>query len=107
MHDPPMSRPPPPPSPSRPGSPPGGRTTTILHIEDDPANRLLVRKLLAADGMHVVDAESGLEGVRRALEIRPDLVLIDLNIPDLDGFEVALRLRSDPALAGTPLVAIT
>ncbi len=84
-----------------------GRPTTILHIEDDPANRLLVRKLLAAEGMQVVDAESGLEGVRRALEIKPDLVLIDLNIPDLDGYEVALRLRGDPATAGTPLVAIT
>ena len=84
-----------------------GRQATILHIEDEPANRLLVRKLLTADGMLVVDAETGLEGIRRALEIRPDLVLIDLNIPDLDGFEVALRLRSDPALAGTPLVAIT
>ena len=84
-----------------------GRQATILHIEDEPANRLLVRKLLTADGMQVVDAETGLEGIRRALEIRPDLVLIDLNIPDLDGFEVALRLRSDPALAGTPLVAIT
>jgi signal transduction histidine kinase len=57
--------------------------------------------------MHVVDAETGLEGVRRALEIKPDLVLIDLNIPDLDGYEVALRLRGDPATAGTPLVAIT
>jgi signal transduction histidine kinase len=84
-----------------------GRPTTILHIEDDPANRLLVRKLLAAEGMQVVDAETGLEGVRRALEIQPDLVLIDLNIPDLDGYEVALRLRGDPKTAGTPLVAIT
>lgn len=84
-----------------------GRSPTILHIEDDPANRLLVRKLLTSDGMNVIDAENGLEGVRRALEIKPDLVLIDLNIPDLDGFEVALRLRSDPSLAGTPLVAIT
>lgn len=91
------------PAPSR----DGGRPTTILHIEDDPANRLLVRKLLAAEGMSVVDAETGLEGVRRALELRPDLVLIDLNIPDLDGYEVALRLRGDPATAGTPLVAIT
>jgi signal transduction histidine kinase len=83
------------------------RPLTVLHIEDDPANRLLVRKLLASEGLAVVDAESGLEGVRRAVEIRPDLVLIDLNIPDLDGYEVALRLRGDPALAGVPLVAIT
>ena len=87
---------------------PSGRTAPlILHIEDESANRLLVRKLLTAEGMVVVDAETGLDGVRRALEIKPDLVLIDLNIPDLDGYEVALRLRSDPTLAGTPLIAIT
>ncbi len=101
------ARPAPDAGPGRSGERGSGRPTTILHIEDDPANRLLVRKLLMAEGMHVVDAETGLEGVRRALEIRPDLVLIDLNIPDLDGYEVALRLRGDPATAGTPLVAIT
>jgi signal transduction histidine kinase len=80
----------------------------ILHIEDDPANRLLVRKLLKADdGYEVTDAADGLEGVRLACASRPDLVLVDLNIPGLDGFEVALRLRGEPSLAGVPIVAIT
>jgi signal transduction histidine kinase len=79
----------------------------ILHIEDDPANRLLVRKLLQAAGHEVVDAADGLEGVRLACAQRPDLVLVDLNIPGLDGFEVALRLRGEPSLAGVPIVAIT
>jgi len=79
----------------------------ILHIEDDPANRLLVRKLLAAEGHEVVDAADGLEGVRCALAVRPDLVLVDLNIPGLDGYEVTLRLRSEPALEGLRIVAIT
>jgi signal transduction histidine kinase len=79
----------------------------ILHIEDDPANRLLVRKLLMAEGHEVIDAADGLEGVRRALEIRPDLVLVDLNIPGLDGYEVTLRLRSEPSLEGLRIVAIT
>ncbi|HEV3190956.1 MAG TPA: response regulator, partial [Polyangiaceae bacterium] len=79
----------------------------ILHIEDDPANRLLVRKLLAAEGHEVVDAADGLEGVRCALAMRPDLVLVDLNIPGLDGYEVTLRLRSEPALEGLRIVAIT
>jgi len=50
----------------------------VLHIEDDPRNRLLVRKLLAADGMEVVDAADGLSGVRSAIDQRPDLVLVDL-----------------------------
>jgi signal transduction histidine kinase len=79
----------------------------IIHIEDDPRNRLLVRKLLAADGHEVIDAPDGLEGVRLALTQRPDLVLVDLNIPGLDGYEVTLRLRSDEALRGVPIVAIT
>src|SRR5437870_5299046 len=79
----------------------------ILHIEDDPTNRLLVRKLLLAAGHEVIDAADGLEGVRIACAQRPDLVLVDLNIPGLDGFEVALRLRGEPSLAGVPIVAIT
>src|SRR5580658_2448981 len=79
----------------------------VLHIEDDPRNRLLVRKLLAAEGYEVVDAIDGLEGVRSALTARPDLVLVDLNIPGLDGYEVTLRLRSEPSLSRVPIVAIT
>lgn len=79
----------------------------ILHIEDDPGNRLLVRKLLQAAGHQVVDAADGLEGVRLACGERPDLVLVDLNIPGLDGYEVTLRLRGEASLAGVPIVAIT
>jgi signal transduction histidine kinase len=79
----------------------------VLHIEDDPRNRLLVRKLLAGEGHEVIDATDGLEGVRAALTMRPDLVLVDLNIPGLDGYEVTLRLRSEPSLSGVPIVAIT
>jgi len=79
----------------------------VLHIEDDPANRLLVRKLLVAAGFEVVDAEDGLEGVRRAKSERPDLVLVDIAMPGLDGYEVTLRLRSEPGLFGVPIVAIT
>ncbi len=79
----------------------------ILHIEDDPRNRLLVRKLLTADGLEVIDAPDGLEGVRLALAQRPDLVLVDINIPGLDGYEVTLRLRNEAGLRGVPIVAIT
>lgn len=79
----------------------------VLHIEDDPRNRLLVRKLLAADGHEVVDAADGLEGVREAIREAPDLILVDLNIPGLDGYEVTLRLRSEANLADVPIVAIT
>ena len=79
----------------------------VLHIEDDPANRLLVRKLLSPAGFDVVDAADGVEGVRMALAERPDLVLVDISIPGLDGYEVTLRLRAEPTLRGVPIVAIT
>jgi signal transduction histidine kinase len=79
----------------------------IVHIEDDPANRLLVRKLLGRAGHDVLDAADGVEGVRLACSARPDLVLVDLNIPGLDGFEVTLRLRGEPGLRDVPIVAIT
>jgi len=79
----------------------------VLHIEDDPRNRLLVRKLLLAEGHEVVDAADGVEGVRLALAERPDLVLVDINIPGLDGYEVTLRLRTEASLAQVPIIAIT
>jgi signal transduction histidine kinase len=79
----------------------------VLHIEDDPTNRLLVRKLLSGHGFEVIDAVDGLEGIRLACAERPDLILIDINIPHLDGYEVTLRLRGEPSLAGVPIVAIT
>src|SRR6478609_10861117 len=79
----------------------------VLHIEDDPSNRLLVRKLLAPAGFEVVDAVDGLEGIRRATEGQYDLVLVDIAIPGLDGYEVTLRLRSEERLAKVPIVAIT
>ena len=79
----------------------------IVHIEDDPANRLLVRKLLSRAGHEVLDAQDGIEGVRLVCSARPDLVLVDLNIPGLDGFEVTLRLRGEAGLEGVPIVAIT
>jgi signal transduction histidine kinase len=80
---------------------------TILHIEDDPANRLLVRKLLTPAGFEVIDAVDGLDGIKKARSSRPDLILVDIAIPGMDGYEVTLRLRSEPSLKGVPIVAIT
>ena len=79
----------------------------VLHIEDDRSSRVLVRKLLGAAGHEVIDAETGLQGIRMADSQRPDLVLVDINVPDLDGYEVTLRLRGIPALEHVPIVAIT
>lgn len=80
---------------------------TILQIEDNEANRTLVRRVLEARGYSVFDAEDGLSGIRRAQEIRPTLILMDINIPGLDGYEAATRIRSIKGLEDTPIVAVT
>lgn len=79
----------------------------MLHVEDDPNSRRLVSKLLGVAGHQVVDAAGGLQGIELARTIGPDLVLLDVNVPDLDGYEVTLRLRGIPSLQGVPIVIIT
>src|SRR5690606_6028280 len=78
----------------------------VLHIEDDPANRLLVRKLLTPAGFEVADAADGLEGIRRAMGDRPALVRGASGTPGLDGCEATLRWRHTPARRGAPSVAL-
>ena len=79
----------------------------ILIIEDDPASLELAVYLLSARGYTLHSAADGAEGLRLAFERRPDLILCDLQMPVLDGFEVLDRLRSDPALGAIPVVAVS
>ena len=79
----------------------------ILIIEDNPANLELARYLLHASG-HTVDcASAGHTGIARARAAQPDLVLSDIGMPDIDGYEVLRRLRADPACRHIPIVALT
>jgi CheY-like chemotaxis protein len=79
----------------------------ILIIEDDPANLELMRYLLHAAGHTVSTAAGGAEGIESARRINPDLIVCDMKMPGLDGYEVAKWLKSDPALRAVPLVAVT
>lgn len=80
---------------------------TILYIEDDPASRTLVERTLKHAGYTVLVAERGLEGIDIARRIQPDLVLTDINLPDISGREVTTMLRSDARFQHTPIVALT
>lgn len=79
----------------------------ILYIEDNSENRLLVREILELSGYIVVEAEEGSSGVLKAISERPDLVLVDIMMPGLDGREVATYLRGIPYFEKIPIVALT
>jgi two-component system cell cycle response regulator DivK len=79
----------------------------ILLIEDNPQNRYLARFLLEQRGHEILQAETGLLGLDLAAKIRPDLVLLDIHLPGMDGYAVARAFKSDPQLKFFPIVAVT
>jgi len=79
----------------------------ILVVEDNPMNLELVRDILTAEGYEVLEAADGATGVAIATLERPALILMDLQLPRLDGLEAARLIRADPRLAGIPIVAVT
>jgi two-component system cell cycle response regulator DivK len=79
----------------------------ILYIEDNFENRLLVNRILTVEGHSVLEAADGPEGLRVAQAEALDLILVDINLPDMDGYQVTARLREIPALQGVPIVALT
>ncbi len=80
---------------------------TILIIEDNPYHRRLMVRLLEKAGYHVVLATNGEEAIQKVQEMRPDLITMDMGLPDLDGQTVISLLRDAPGLENTPIVAVT
>ncbi|KAA3657544.1 MAG: hybrid sensor histidine kinase/response regulator [Chloroflexi bacterium] len=80
---------------------------TILYIEDDPASRRLVQRVLGSKGYNVLVADDGLKGIMLAREKQPHLILMDINLPNMDGREITTRLRSLPHFSDVPIVALT
>jgi len=78
----------------------------ILYVEDNPQNKRLVNKVLTAKGYQVLEAEDGLQGVDMALTERPDLILMDINIPGVDGMEATARLKASD-VKYIPIIALT
>lgn len=83
------------------------RGGVILHVEDNASNRKLVRDLLATRGYHLVEADTGEEALVLAERERPELILMDLELPGLSGIAVTERLRAHPELGSVPIVAVT
>jgi two-component system, cell cycle response regulator DivK len=84
-------------------------THNILYIEDNPDNMMLVQRALESRGYHLLKAVKGLDGVAKAENEQVDLILLDINLPDIDGYEVARRLRASDKheLKAVPIIAVT
>ena len=82
-------------------------TTKILLIEDNQQNRYLTKFLLEHRGYEVLVAESGPDGIELATAVRPALVLLDIQLPGMDGHTVARQFKTDPQLCAIPIVAVT
>ena len=80
---------------------------TILYVEDNELNRKIVRDLLKRTSYELIEAFDGEAGVAKARETRPDLILMDIQLPKISGMEAMRLLRADPITAATPMVAIT
>jgi two-component system cell cycle response regulator DivK len=79
----------------------------ILYIEDNVENRTLVKRVLEVEGYVVLEADGAIDGLRIVREEAPDLVLIDINLPEIDGYEITTRLRQMEGLSEIPIVALT
>jgi two-component system, cell cycle response regulator DivK len=79
----------------------------ILVIEDQEDNRKIVRDLFKSVGYEVIEAVSGEEGITLAASHRPDVILMDIQLPQIDGYEATRRIRANPQLRETPIIAVT
>jgi two-component system cell cycle response regulator DivK len=79
----------------------------ILVVEDNVFNRDLIQRFLEPEGYEVVVAHEGAEGLARAVTERPDLVLMDMSLPVVDGWEATRRMKGNPATAAIPIIALT
>ena len=79
----------------------------ILVVEDQEDNRQILRDLLTSAGYEIIQAENGEEALAAAARERPDLILMDIQLPVLDGYEATRRIKADPALRAIPVIVVT
>lgn len=84
---------------------PGGKL--ILHVEDNLENRILIRRLLMSEDYQVLEAENARQALTLLESTLPDLILMDINMPDIDGYTLTADLKTRPQLKNVPIIAIT
>jgi two-component system cell cycle response regulator DivK len=79
----------------------------ILYVEDNPENRLLIRRILTVEGYTVAEAENAATALKFVEEQTPDLILMDINMPDMDGYTLTAKMKTYPKLFNIPIIALT
>ena len=82
-------------------------TKRILVVEDQEDLRGILRTLLTGSGYEMIEAADGQEGVAKAKSVQPDLILMDIQMPVLDGYDATRQIKADPKLAATPVIAVS
>jgi CheY-like chemotaxis protein len=96
-------------SPGKPGRPrdPGAAAPLVLLVDDFEDNRAMYAQFLTFSGFRVAEAQNGREALDRAAQLMPDLIVMDLSLPVMDGWEATRRLKGDPRTRGIPIIALT
>ena len=81
--------------------------STILYVEDNPDNRLLVKRILTAENYRLLEATNAMQAINLLETTTPDLILMDINMPDMDGYTLTTRIRSMSGLERVPILALT
>lgn len=81
--------------------------STILYVEDNIDNRTLVRRILMAEGYNLLEAVNATEALDVLETTKPDLILMDINMPDMDGYSLTAQIKGTPGLEAIPIVALT
>lgn len=80
---------------------------TILYVEDNPDNRLLVRRILLAEDYSLLEATDAVDALNLLKTVHPDLILMDINMPDMDGYTLTAKIKSLPGFERVPILAVT
>jgi len=80
---------------------------TILYVEDNPDNRTLVRRILVSEDYSLLEAVNGMDALNVLKKERPDLILMDINMPDMDGYTLTAKIRATPGFERIPILALT
>lgn len=83
------------------------KSQKILYVEDNVDNRILVRRILVAEGYNILEAQDANEALQVVQRQRPDLILMDINMPEIDGYTLTTRLKGMPGLNSVPIIALT